>query len=110
MNITEQQRAESLVIRVEGDIDASNAAELRKHLGESIGRHTGRFVLDLSAVSFIDSSGLGALVGFYKQVRVGEGDVRLAGLQENVQKIFALTRLDQVFGLHSTVDEALEAA
>lgn len=110
MTISEQTREGSLVIRLEGDIDASNAADLRSQLQEAIGRHQGRFVLDLSSVGFIDSSGLGALVGFYKQVRVGEGDVRLAGLQEAVQKIFALTRLDRVFGMHDTVEDALQAA
>lgn len=109
MEIREENLNDALVLHVVGDVDASTAADLKHHFEGALGRHHGVFVVDLSEVGFIDSSGLGALVGFYKQVRIGEGDARLCGLQEGVAKIFELTRLDRVFGIHPDVDAAVVA-
>ena len=66
-------------------------------------------VVDLEAVEFLDSTGLGVLVGGLKRVRAHEGSLRLVCTQERILKIFRITGLTKVFPIHSSVDEALSA-
>ena len=69
--------------------------------------HT-RLVLDLSNVSFIDSTGLGALVGILKRIG-NRGDVTISGLQPAPAQMFRLTRMDKVFRIFRTSGEAASA-
>jgi anti-sigma B factor antagonist len=66
-------------------------------------------ILDLSAVTFIDSSGLGALVGALKQMPTGKR-LELAGLTRDVAKVFRLTRMDTVFIIHADTTHCLSRA
>ena len=63
-------------------------------------------MVDLQHVRFVDSAGLAALVRLYKHVRIGEGDVRLARVLPAVQRVLDLTRLDRVFAIYPTAEEA----
>lgn len=63
-------------------------------------------VLDLSNVMYVDSGGLGAMVGLLTSVRAAGGDLKLAGLTERVQRVLKTTHLDKVFHVHSTAEEA----
>lgn len=87
-------------------LDAANAEELRQQVGE-IQAHCPRIVFDLRQVEFIDSSIIGALVGFLRRTRAAGGDVKLAGLTPDIETIFEVTRLHRVFSIHPTVDAAL---
>lgn len=64
-------------------------------------------VVDFSKVSFIDSSCLGALVSAAKLLRASQGDIKLASLNDDVRSIFQITRLDRIFAIFDTVDEAV---
>ena len=97
MDLTTQQEDGIAVVAVTGEIDASSVPELRSLLDELLGDGQRNFVIDLAAVPFMDSSGLATLVQLFKRVRIGEGDVRLCGLQPKVQRVFELIRLDRVF-------------
>ena len=66
-----------------------------------------RFVIDLAGVPFMDSSGLATLVQTFKRVRIGEGDVRIAALQDEVLRVFQLVRLDRVFDLYPDAEVAV---
>lgn len=87
------------VVTVEGAVDAGSVDLLRGELDQLVSRGQQRFVIDVTAVPFMDSSGLATLVQTFKRVRIGEGDVRVAGLQDDVLRIFQLVRLDRVFDL-----------
>jgi anti-sigma B factor antagonist len=87
-------------------LDASNVVELRQRVGE-IERDHSRIVFDMSRVEFIDSSVIGALVGFMRKARTAGGDVKLAGLTPDIETIFELTRLQKVFQIHDSVDGAV---
>ncbi len=65
-----------------------------------------RLVLDLGKVSFIDSTGLGALVGLLKRVGM-RGELVVCGVQPSVEQMFRLTRMDRVFRIFRTADEAV---
>ena len=94
------------VISPAGDIDSSTAPTLQQRLDELLSKDVHNFVLDLSRVGFIDSTGLAAVVRLYKRVRIGEGDVRLAAVPPRVQEVLDLTRLSQVFEIFPTAVEA----
>lgn len=88
-------------------LDAANVDELREHVGEIEAEHS-RIVFDMSQVQFVDSSVIGALVGTMRTARDAGGDVKLARIPPDIAAIFELTRLDQVFSIHPSVDEAVQ--
>jgi len=91
------QTLEWHVVRPSGPIDASTCGELRTTLDSLVQEGVLQLEVDLSDVTFIDSSGLGTLVGMFKTLRVGGGDLRLRGLTQTVKRVFQLTHLDRVF-------------
>lgn len=95
------------VVAVDGVVDAGSVDALRGELDGLLSGGDQRFVVDLTGVPFMDSSGLAVLVSTFKRVRIGEGDVRLAGLQEDVQRVFQLVRLDRVFDLFPDAQSAV---
>jgi len=68
-----------------------------------------KFVLDFTSTGYIDSSGLGVLVSVSKKIREAGGDLRLAGLNEDLRMLFELTKLDTLFKICDTTDEALDS-
>ena len=99
--INEELLSESLaVLRVKGRLDAVVAPDLKSRLkGLVAGGHV-RLIVDLEDVSFIDSSGLAALVSGFRAAREAGGTIKLAGLNEQTMMVFKLTRLDRVFEIH----------
>ena len=97
------------VVQVVGEIDVYTAPQLRERLDHEIeaGRHD--LVVDLSGVSFMDSTGLGVLVGRLKQIRLNDGSMRLVCAHDRVLKVFVITGLDKVFAIYPTVGEAVTA-
>ena len=98
------------MVHVGGEIDVYTAPALRERLDEEIERGEHDLVVDLSEVTFMDSTGLGVLVGRLKLIRVHEGAMRLVCDHERVLKVFTITGLDKVFEIFPTVDEALAAS
>jgi anti-sigma B factor antagonist len=97
------------VVQVVGEIDVYTAPQLRERLDAEIDAGRYDLVVDLSGVSFMDSTGLGVLVGRLKQIRLNDGSMRLVCAHDRVLKVFVITGLDKVFALYPTVDEALSA-
>jgi anti-sigma B factor antagonist len=91
-----------------GEIDLHRSPEVKALLQPPIERKTGRILLDLSRVSYIDSSGLAVLIEGLQRVLGYGGRLGLFGLQESVRNIFEIARLDQVFELYP--DEAAALA
>jgi len=109
MRLEEEKRGDVLVIRpLEARIDAHGAPEFKRRGLELIGQGNKKVLIDLSAVDFVDSSGLGALVSFLKALG-REGTVALCGLKGTVREVLKLTRLERVFQLFSEEEEALRA-
>ena len=88
------------VIAVRGDVDLYSAPELRQRLDAVIGGGKTRVLVDLSETSFIDSTTLGVIVGAIKRLRVHGGRLALACDDPSILRVFAITGLDQVIGVH----------
>jgi anti-sigma B factor antagonist len=109
MNIVESTLAGVVLLKVgQNRIDAGSAAEFRTALAAVVARGINRFVLDLSGVDFIDSTGLGALVSALK-ASGPSGEVVVAGARDSVGTLFKLTRMDKVFRMFSRVGDAAAA-
>ncbi len=95
------------VVTAAGELDVHSAPVLQAELDPLAQRPEGSVVVDLSAVAFIDSTGLGVLVTALKHVREVGGTLDVVVTAPRVLKVFALTGLDVVIPLHGSLDEAL---
>ena len=100
---------EHTVLEVGGEVDVYTAPRLRERLLELIDGGVRQVIVDLGRVDFLDSTGLGVLVGGLKRVRAHEGSLRLVCNQERILKIFRITGLTKVFPIHTSVEEAVAA-
>lgn len=98
-----------LIVRpLEKRIDASSATDFKGKMVDWINSGNSRIVLDLSGVDFIDSSGLGAIVSSLKTIGTN-GDLVICGLRDTVMSLFRLTRMNRVFQIFASEEEALSA-
>jgi anti-sigma B factor antagonist len=95
------------VIRFENRIDLLTAPEVRQLLTNAVTSGHRRLVVDLGDVSFMDSSGLGALISGLKATRQAGGDLRIARPNTQVETALKLTSLDRVLTIYRSVEEAL---
>ena len=97
------------VVNIDGEIDIYTAPRLRELLIDLVGKGRYQLVVNLEKVGFLDSTGLGVLVGGLKRVRPHDGSLDLVCTQERILKIFKITGLTKVFGIYQTVDQAIAA-
>ncbi len=98
------------VIEVGGEIDVLTAPKLREAVIDAVGRGRLNLIIDVQKVDFLDSTGLGVLVGALKRVRADGGSLDIVCTHARLLKIFEITGLDKVFGLHESVEAARLAA
>lgn len=100
MPLQHQIDDDCLVVHATGpSIDASNAAEFRTALAPLIEQHE-RLVIDLGAVDFIDSAGIGSLISCLRACGERQGQLRLCALKRPVQALFELMRMHRIFEVH----------
>ena len=97
------------VVNVEGEIDIYTAPRLRELLIDLASKGSYQLIVNLEKVGFLDSTGLGVLVGGVKRVRAHDGSLDLVCTQQRILKIFRITGLTKVFGIYETVDQAVAA-
>ena len=95
------------LVDVEGDIDLSRSARFQQSLLEVIDDSPERIVVNLAGVPYMDSSGVASLVKLLSRARREGISLRLTGLCQRVRSIFEITRLDSVFDIYPTEEEAL---
>lgn len=94
------------VVAVEGEIDVYTAPKLREAISDLVAQGSYHLIIDLTEVEFLDSTGLGVLVGGLKKVRAHDGSMQLVCHQERLLKIFRITGLAKVFTIHDTLEAA----
>ena len=97
----------AVVVGVDGQLIVGNRQELKQRVLDALEGGGRRFVVDFTKTGYIDSSGLGVLVSLSKKIREQGGELRLAGLNEDLQTLFELTKLDTLFAIARTPEEAL---
>jgi anti-sigma B factor antagonist len=109
LSLTTRVEGECTVIVVNGEVDVYTAPKLREQLVDLVDAGWYHLVVDLENVGFLDSTGLGVLVGGLKRVRSHDGSLRLVCTQERILKIFRITGLTKVFPIHDSVAAAMAA-
>jgi anti-sigma B factor antagonist len=107
--VTSTREGDWRVVTVNGEIDVHTGPALRDHLLSAFAAGEDTLVVDLSQVSFLDSSGLGVLVTAHKRARTTDGELRIAACRQPVSTIFQITALDRAFCIYPTVEAALAA-
>lgn len=103
-----QQSAQQAVVKVSDRLDANTAATFKAGLRDTVASGLTRLVVDMQAVSFIDSSGLSALVSGFRAAREKNGTILLANVGPQTQLALEMTRLNRVFPVYANVTQALE--
>lgn len=109
MHIEDKKLENILIVNVlDKRLDASIAYEFKDEMAAYISRGDHLIVLNVSVVDFIDSSGLGAIVSSLKTVG-DKGDIVICGTNDTVMRMFKLTRMNKVFRMYETENEAIDA-
>jgi anti-sigma B factor antagonist len=98
------------VLAVAGEIDVFTAPLFKQAVVNLVAEGHRHLFLDMREVSFMDSSGFGALLGATKRLRPEGGSLNLIGCSKTIQRMLHLTRLDTILGVYETEQEALAAA
>lgn len=97
-------------IRLNGEVDVYSAPRLRNAMLEHIDAGRPSLIVELSEVTYLDSSGLGVLVAGLKRAKEHEGQVYIIAPMPRIMRVLEITGLDKVFTITATVDEALQRA
>jgi len=109
MEIQQEQFGKVVLLRISGKIEMFTAHDLRSTVKDLMKDGKIQIILDLRAVGFIDSSGLGALINTTRDLRAAGGDMSMFGLLPSILKIVRLTHLDQGIHICETEEQALKA-
>jgi stage II sporulation protein AA (anti-sigma F factor antagonist) len=110
LNISTQIKQGVLLVRVEGEMDVHMADEFRQRVDAALESDGVRHViLSLKGVTFIDSSGLGAILGRYKKVSAAGGRMLAANVRPQVARVFELSGLLKIIETYGTEAEALNS-
>jgi anti-sigma B factor antagonist len=108
-DVNVSERDACAVLAVTGELDVATAPQLRQEAVRLTTAGHVHLVIDLSGVDFLDSTGLGVIVGVLKRARTHGGELAVAGAENHVRKVFEITRLSDVLPMYATVDEACAA-
>jgi anti-sigma B factor antagonist len=109
LSLETRQENDRTVVEVGGEIDVYTAPKLRECISGLVDAGERQIIVDLEQVEFMDSTGLGVLVGALKRVRTVDGNLDLVCTQERLLKIFRITGLSKVFPIHDSQAAALAA-
>ena len=107
VRINAKEFGEVCLLEIDGEVDAEHAPQLKRAIAKAREDFARHFILDMSGVTFIDSTGLGVLISLMRHLNENSGKLKLAGLQDEVRSIFEITRLYKVFELCPNAEEAL---
>ena len=106
LDIRDERRGDLCVFTLAGEVDVYTAPKLKERMVAQVDAGCSKLLIDMEAVTFIDSSGLGVLVSALRRARERDGGVRIVCSRENILKIFRITGLDKVFPIFAELAEA----
>ena len=106
MQIKERKENDIMIYSVEGDIDINSSPDIRKAFDKTVNSKIMKVIVNLTGVSYIDSSGLATLVEMLKRAKVYGGKLRLTNLAAKVKSLFEITKLERLFDIYDTEEEA----
>ena len=107
MEITQRERNSVVVLDIIGEIDLYNASEIKLMIQKLIDNQKYDIIINLEKVSYIDSSGIGALISSLSSLKKYQGNMKIINLLASVKRVFELTKLMSFFDIYSSEEEAL---
>ena len=108
MNIKQERLGDALVCVLEGEVNISTSPELRKAFEVIIKSNEKKVLIDFSKVAYIDSSGLATLIEMLQRLKKSGGKLSFSNMSEKVKNVFEITKLDKLFSIFETREEALK--
>ena len=109
MEITQKRKGDIVVIAITGEIDLYNAPEIKDIINKLVEERIYNVIIDLEGVSYIDSSGIGALISSLSNLKKYQGGLKIINVFASVKKVFELTKLTSFFEIYNSEDEATES-
>ncbi|MEX2324926.1 MAG: anti-sigma factor antagonist [Nitriliruptoraceae bacterium] len=109
LRVDRDDRGTDTVVTAAGQLDVATAGKLRQVLMEVQYGGTRQVALDLDSVEFLDSFGLGVIVGGLKRARSHGGDIVLVCSRERIRHVLSITRLDEIVRVAASIEEAFAA-
>ncbi|MFL4477575.1 STAS domain-containing protein [Paeniglutamicibacter sp. ORCA_105] len=106
MEISHKANGTYTEVVASGRLNMVSAPSLRSYVSEVVASGSHRIVINLAQTTFMDSSGLGALIGCLKAARQAGGDLRIAAVQPQVKMVLELTSMDRVLTAYPSAEEA----
>jgi len=109
MDITKRAKGEVIVLDISGEIDLYNAPEIKDIINKLIEEQKFNVIINLEKVSYIDSSGIGALISSLSILKKYQGGLKISNVYASVRKVFELTKLTSFFEIFDNEDDALNS-
>ena len=109
MNLQFYVKEDNLVVIMEGELDHHSTEEARNKIDNQLDvEGINKLILDFSKVSFMDSSGIGVVIGRYKKLSAKNGRVCIVGVSPSVRRVFELSGMFKIIGLYDNIEEAIQ--
>ncbi|MCU0821139.1 MAG: STAS domain-containing protein [Spirochaetes bacterium] len=109
MDITKKTKGDIVSLQIVGEIDLYNAPEIKDIISKLIEERCYNVVIDLERVSYIDSSGIGALISSLSNLKKYHGGLKIINVYASVRKVFELTKLTSFFEIFDSEEEAIQS-
>lgn len=105
-----QKEEEKLIVHMAGELDHHSAEEVRSKIDDRLDRDgIGKLILDFTNVTFMDSSGIGVVIGRYKKLSLKKGEVCITNVNNSVKRVFDLSGMFKIIKLYENVEQALKS-
>ena len=109
MYINFKSKGKLLIVELSGELDHHSAQEVRTKIDDRLDRlDIKKLIFDFSEVSFMDSSGIGVIIGRYKKLSIRNGIVGIASVSGSIKRIFELSGIFKIIKVYKSVDEAVK--
>lgn len=109
MNLNFENKGDKLVVHMAGELDHHSSEEVRNRVDDRLDREEfNKLVLDFFGVTFMDSSGIGVVIGRYKKLSLKKGKVGVSRVNGSVKRVFELSGMFRLIPLYDSVEEALD--
>ncbi len=109
MEIKKREENDVVILEIEGEIDLYNAPTLKDVIKDYIGQQKYNIVINLAKVSYIDSSGIGALISSLSNLKKYQGGLKITNVTGSVRKVFELTKLTNFFEIYDDENSAIQS-
>jgi len=95
------------IIGVDGEIDLNSSPELHDFFNKLVADGAQKVIIDFEKISYIDSSGLATIISAMQELKKNEGKLSLASVSEKIRNILEVTKLDKIFSIYATQEDAI---